>query len=238
MAKVNHPKRCVLCLQDRQLQRSHVIPKFCIKPLREPGGKLPSFSSIRKGDVQYHIQDGPWAYLLCRSCEQLRNTLYEKPFRQMWYDSGILAGLGGRGEGVAIQLSHYGAFKLFHLSVVFLSAHLRQSQFQITGLTPQQLERMRVALLNNEPPPATEFGLFCSATRDANGNIVQYMAPPLASRVDECELVAMTYAGGEWYVALDPVVSPRMLDVCLSELGVLNVLVTSDLPAPVRKRFF
>ena len=59
--------KCNLCGNERELQNSHVIPKFVYKWMGKTGGKFfrtPSNPNIRQ-------QDGIKQRLLCHECEQL-----------------------------------------------------------------------------------------------------------------------------------------------------------------------
>jgi hypothetical protein len=68
---------CALCLEEKELQLSHIIPKFVFNYLKEsaPGG----LRSYRTPNLR--IQDGEKEYLLCRDCEQLFSS-WEKPFSE------------------------------------------------------------------------------------------------------------------------------------------------------------
>lgn len=156
----------------------------------------------------------------------------------MWYGNGIPDTLGQRGEGVSLSLSHPGAFKLFHLSVLYLAAHVSVPPYKVLGLPADRLESLRLALFHNEPPGEREWALFCSATRGSDGKVIQYIAPPMITTVSNCELVAMTYAGGEWYVALDERVPDDLAGACLTDSGLLKILVRNRLPTVIEKYFF
>ena len=57
---------CALCLQEKDLQLSHIIPKFVVRWLKEtsPGGIRGTPEPNRR------IQDGIKEYLLCKECEE------------------------------------------------------------------------------------------------------------------------------------------------------------------------
>jgi len=67
--------KCKLCQEQRELQLSHIIPKFVYSWF-----KRTSVSSLRRHDTpNKRIQDGVKEYLLCADCEQLLNE-WETPF--------------------------------------------------------------------------------------------------------------------------------------------------------------
>src|SRR4051812_7334115 len=57
---------CKLCLREAVLQRSHTIPRFVLKWLRQTGARR--FYGIKR--PKQIIQDSPTRYLLCERCEQ------------------------------------------------------------------------------------------------------------------------------------------------------------------------
>lgn len=67
--------KCKLCQERRELQLSHIIPKFVYSWF-----KRTSVSSLRMHETpNKRIQDGIKEYLLCADCEQLLND-WETPF--------------------------------------------------------------------------------------------------------------------------------------------------------------
>jgi hypothetical protein len=59
--------RCRLCLENKELQLSHIIPKFVFRYLKES-----SVGSMRNSlTPNRRVQDGEKSYLLCYHCEQL-----------------------------------------------------------------------------------------------------------------------------------------------------------------------
>jgi len=68
---------CALCSEERELQLSHIVPKFVVDHLKRsgPGG----MRSYRTPNLR--IQDGEKTRLLCRECEQLLSG-WEKKFAE------------------------------------------------------------------------------------------------------------------------------------------------------------
>src|SRR5271157_2180494 len=63
---------CHLCGQEKQLQQSHVIPKFVYNFIK----KTSATGKIRQSvNVSRRLQDGTKDYLYCRSCELLFSKL-------------------------------------------------------------------------------------------------------------------------------------------------------------------
>ncbi len=71
--------RCHLCLRDRELLDSHIIPRFVFRWLREssPTGYLRTSQTPNR-----RVQDGPTVKLLCSECESLFSG-WEKQFAEL-----------------------------------------------------------------------------------------------------------------------------------------------------------
>ncbi|WP_213996135.1 hypothetical protein [Tepidanaerobacter syntrophicus] len=62
--------KCALCYRERELQLSHIIPKFVIRYLKKT-----SVGNIRRTDNPNKVvQDGEKRYLLCKECEERFNS--------------------------------------------------------------------------------------------------------------------------------------------------------------------
>ncbi|OAI17660.1 hypothetical protein A1507_10455 [Methylomonas koyamae] len=81
---------CKLCKLPKDLQKSHIIPKFIYKPLRVDTKSMQRLSKNYSDEKKYKkckpIQDGLKERLLCFDCEQLLNNKYEKYFKTAWFD--------------------------------------------------------------------------------------------------------------------------------------------------------
>ena len=76
---MNHGK-CHLCLKDRELQLSHVLPKFVFN-----WHKHNSPTYLRNGlEPNKRIQDGDKDYLFCKECEQLFSKWEDKFAREVF----------------------------------------------------------------------------------------------------------------------------------------------------------
>jgi hypothetical protein len=69
--------KCALCLHQKELQLSHIVPKFVVDYLKRSGAG--GMRSYRTPNLR--IQDGQKARLLCRDCEQLLSG-WEKKFSE------------------------------------------------------------------------------------------------------------------------------------------------------------
>ncbi|GLB29108.1 hypothetical protein LAD12857_10310 [Lacrimispora amygdalina] len=73
-------KVCALCRENKELELSHIIPKFVMRYLKKT-----AFGAIRNmGDFNRVVQDSEKHYLLCGDCEDLFST-YETKFANKFF---------------------------------------------------------------------------------------------------------------------------------------------------------
>ena len=61
--------KCRLCLKEKPIQNSHIIPEFLYKPLYDNLHRFKSLSTLPEIKIEYK-QKGIREKLLCRDCEQ------------------------------------------------------------------------------------------------------------------------------------------------------------------------
>lgn len=72
--------KCALCLEYKELELSHIVPKFVIRHLKKT-----SFGAIRNMEnPNKAVQDGEKYYMLCGNCEDLFST-YETKFANKFF---------------------------------------------------------------------------------------------------------------------------------------------------------
>src|ERR1035437_4486865 len=73
--------RCLLCQNQRALRKSHLIPKYIFKWLKDTGsGHLRSCENLN-----LRIQDGPKHHLLCQDCKDLFSGFETYFAKQIFY---------------------------------------------------------------------------------------------------------------------------------------------------------
>lgn len=72
--------KCALCHENKELELSHIVPKFVIRHLKKT-----SFGAIRNMEnPNMIVQDGEKHYMLCGDCEDLFST-YETKFANKFF---------------------------------------------------------------------------------------------------------------------------------------------------------
>lgn len=71
---------CALCKQEKELENSHIIPKFVFRWMKKTGSsKLRQLTNVNKS-----VEDGPTKKLLCGDCEDKFST-YESYFSRNFF---------------------------------------------------------------------------------------------------------------------------------------------------------
>ena len=152
---------CRLCRRNKPLRKSHIIPAFFWKPLKQEEGKFYALPS-EADRSEFKIQDGPKEPLLCEDCEQQLGR-YENYVRQVIYSEPADGDYGFRitscDEGVQISGLDYGRFKLFQLSVLW-RAHISTIEFYREVNLRSHAEKIRSMLLDENPGLRTDYGCF------------------------------------------------------------------------------
>ena len=123
---------CRLCLQDRQLRRSHIIPELLYRPLYGPTHQIRSVNP----DLHYikFLRKGLRQALLCDDCERLLSK-YESYFSSVWYGPQGLPSEIPSGVGLVTKSGlDYTLFKLFHLSILWRASAAKLKDFHGVAL--------------------------------------------------------------------------------------------------------
>lgn len=109
--------KCSLCIEEKELRNSHIIPEFFYKPLYDEKHR---FNAIPLNSEQnkHFKQKGLREQLLCEECE-LQLSQYEDHVRRVYYGgTGIYI---TNGNPIKIEGIAYNKFKLFQLSLLWKS---------------------------------------------------------------------------------------------------------------------
>lgn len=207
----SQPAICKLCLREKQLVRSHIVPNFAYKPLRNGKGQI--FVLSRKKRV---VQTGHFEKLLCSDCETVLSR-YESEFAKDWMqpilaDSNRL--LAATISGVLfVGVSDWIKFKLFHLSVFWRAAV--SSSFEIHSKLNFQKHERTIAdmLLWSNPGGPGEFFCLGSLNFDKSGKPVPTVSPlaRFSERFEDTfDRYLMSYAFCDW-ILFDDRTGPQFL---------------------------
>ena len=232
-----HTMQCHLCLQDRDLCDSHILPEFLYRPGYDENHRVEVLT--QSSHYPSFIQKGIRQKLLCQECENLLANTYEDYFSSRWYLHGTLPGTFDLSNWHLEGLD-YAPFKLFHLSILWrasISTHAAFSQVSL-GSTA---ERIRLMLLNKQPGSDDDFQIFGVLLLFPSSNQVcdGFIASPTRQVRDGHPLHMFVFGGCVWHYyesSGDP--NPLFAQIALSPDGSMTFPVsTLDKVTPLA-RFF
>ncbi len=220
---------CRLCLADKTLMKSHVIPELLYKPMY---GAKHHVLSVHPGlDYIRELKKGLREKLLCGDCERLLSK-YESYFSQCWYgEKGLADSIPLGTDAVLKEGLNYSLFKLFHLSIIWRASVSSLSEFSGTSLGPHE-EKLRLMLLRGEPGAESEYTISGSIILRSNQREVHkgFIAIPQRMRILGKWHYAAAYAGCFWMCSVGR--SSTLAERGLRESGALQLLLFDQRLSP------
>jgi hypothetical protein len=193
--------RCHLCLQERELRNSHIVPEFLYGKLYNDKRQLMAISGLGKHGRSL-LQNGIKQHLFCEACEQHFNEKFEKPFKK-WLDARPLPNPWPLIEEAYWTAADYGPFKLFHLSVLFRASVCSLGTFSHVTLGPRHEERMRQLLLTCDPGSYSEYPVFGFAViHHETRQLVPMVSTVVKSSIEGHRCWGIMYGGVQWWVSV------------------------------------
>ncbi|MEZ9144294.1 hypothetical protein AB4138_07650 [Vibrio sp. 10N.286.52.C3] len=154
---------CKLCRKYSQLQNSHAIGDTIFKKItRRNSGK--AISVTAEMSVPVHYTSDSWAeYQLCAVCEGLLNKRYET------YAVNLLRGKYSAKiskTGVTFNNVDQGLLKKYFLSIIWRSVLSTHPAYDNTSMLPQDLEYIRLVLLNDLDVPNSKYTIKVQRVQD------------------------------------------------------------------------
>ncbi len=148
---------CKLCLQNKPLRNSHIIPEFLYKNEKLYDDKH-RFLRLSSESTEPNIleQKGRRQHLLCWDCEQWLDRQYEKYAKRVLYDERHIYSTQLQHVEVLVNID-YARFKLFLLSILWRVSISTLSEFSHVNVGPHE-ERIRKMLLDFDPGYPYQFG--------------------------------------------------------------------------------
>ena len=158
---------CKLCLKERELRQSHVVPEFMYQNIYD---KLPKryyhldIDQEANGESKSKVlQKGIREYLMCDECEG-KLSKWERYTANLFYakTTGNTAYLKEKiltADGYDIYVwanVHYKSFKLFQMSLLwrlFIS-----KEYPTPEIDPSLIENLRLAVFNETPLAYDNYG--------------------------------------------------------------------------------
>ena len=139
--------QCALCLRERDLKRSHIIPEFLYESLYDDKHRL-QILSVLPDEKNQLKQKGERERLLCDGCEA-QFSRYER-YASLILGSKLPIKVEREGNLLTLFGLDYKKFKLFQLSILWRAGISTLPLFSRVQLGPHA-ERLRVMLLAEDP---------------------------------------------------------------------------------------
>jgi hypothetical protein len=216
------PTTCALCLRERELRSSHIVPEFAYKPAYDELHRMHAIPS-HAPDENFYLQKGLRDPLLCAECEGFINDNYEKPFHKFWVQGDQLEKMRAAGRNV-IDGIDYASFKLFHLSVVWRASVCKNPAFSNVSLGPHD-ESIRQMLLAKDPGPEWLYPITGAVViNEEDGKVChELMMSPMSFMVHGHRGVDITFCGCKWLYFMSSHPMPEVRHFQLAEPGTMRV---------------
>ena len=168
--------RCALCLDEKELIRSHIIPKFHWKRLKEKEGFF-HILSIDPAKGEKREQREITENLLCSKCDTVILQKNEEHLARVLY--------GGRrivfkNEGRFLHLSGFDYVKVKNalLSILWRMSHSSHPYFEEIELGHKHTERIRRIVLNAEKVSESEYPILLTVPLLGGKHYGDWLLPP------------------------------------------------------------
>lgn len=172
---------CQLCLKDKQLCDSHIIPEFIYKPVYDSNNHQYFQITTNPLEKNFTRQKGIWEKLLCLGCEA-----HLQDFEN--YASRVLRGgaeidIVENADKIIFSNINYNKFKLFQMSLLWRASVSNRPEFSRVNVGPHQ-EKLRELILNKDPGEPYEYGCLIIAPRSMNKVLSKVILAPELIKVD------------------------------------------------------
>ncbi len=192
---------CKLCLKERTLLNSHIVPEFLYSKLYNDKRQLMGINGIG-GKGWRPLQKGIREHLFCSDCEQHFNETCENPFFSYWVRGKALPDKVSTNYPVELMVD-YKSFKLLHLSILFRADVSTLATFKEVKLGSHR-ERLRQMILDGDPGPFWQYPIAGLVVVNPPENTVfDLVSRPFSSMYEDSLRVYSTiYGGVQWSIGV------------------------------------
>ncbi len=209
---------CRLCLRQRPIVASHILPEFVFKPIYNARHKA---VLVERGGPSKKLQKGWREPLLCEECEQRLNR-HETAFANVWFERPCVPD-PLVGEFYAVTGLDYLTFKLFHVSILWRASVSSLPVFGAVSIGPTWEAKARGMLLKGVPGPATVFPIFAEVLCDSDGARVgkRVIWDATMTRISGIRIYNFLFGGCIWHYVVSSNWPRDRQSFCLNEQGQL-----------------
>jgi hypothetical protein len=185
---------CRLCLKDKELRNSHIIPEFFYKPLYDDKHRINTLISDK--EIHAYHQKGVRERLLCHDCEQQIGR-YENYVRKMFY-GGVPLDFPQNPDHLCIKNIEYRKMKLFQMSLLWRASISTHPFFGFINLGPYE-EKIRLMICEENPGSRYEIGCLLVFYQNENNRVVdELILQPMKLRSNGHQSYAFILGGALW----------------------------------------
>ena len=227
--------KCELCLQDKILCHSHIIPEFFY---RSTYNDKHFMAKLTNGwSKAGYIPKGQYEKLLCADCETFLNVEYETYFDNLWYSNKTLPTTFNE-KVFTVNGIDYSKFKLCLLSILWRASISSRDVFAMVKLPKKHEEQIRKMLLKKDPGEETLYQIFASLLLSPGTTKIldNLIVSPMMEEFENKQVCTFVFGGCYWLFVIDeqPLINP----IAISANGNLNFPVHDILDIKPIMSFF
>lgn len=227
--------KCKLCLQDKTLCNSHIIPEFFYRSTYNDKHFMAGLTKGRS-KVDY-LPKGQYEKLLCADCETFLNVEYETYFDNLWYRNKTLP-TNFNGKVFTVSNIDYSKFKLCLLSILWRTSISSRAVFAMVKLPQKHEEQIRQMLRKKDPGEEFLYPIFASLllSPDTTKVLDSLIVSPTMEKFENKQVCTFVFGGCYWLFVIDE--QPPINSVAVSSGGDLNFPVHDILEVKPIVSFF
>lgn len=183
---------CKLCLQDRKLCRSHIIPEFCFSLLYDDNHHFINMYDVRQEKTCLG-QTGWKEPLLCPTCEGIF-AKYERHSRRLFTDQLPAPRKGTKRYFDLPRLDHF-KLRYFFLSILWRASVAKSPMFKHVALGQKHEQLLRGHLLAETLPEYDDYGCWVLALHYDSEPLKDIIVEPTHCRIEGHRVYRFVFAG-------------------------------------------
>ena len=228
---------CALCLKDKPLRRSHIIPEFLYAPLYDSKHRLQILSVLPEEESQLK-QKGEREPLLCDSCENLLSK-YER-YASLLFTGQLPTKGTHEANLISVEGIEYAKLKLFQMSILWRAGVSTLPLFERVQLGPHA-EQLRVRILTEDPGKPEDYGCIMYLLTTSDGSMPALIMQPTKVRNQGHITYKFVMSSMVWVYFVSSIPPPYPFSLCVLRetgeafIGVGNINEMQDLRAFVQE---
>jgi hypothetical protein len=219
---------CKLCLKNKELKLSHIIPKSIIKLVRDK--ELNNrFLEIKKNQSN-EIQDVPKEYLLCHECEQ-KIGIYENYFKETVHFNRQHTSKAHDDQYLLIENINYQKIKLFFLSLLWRMSVSSLEEFKNVKIGENE-EILRKRIIDENPGISHEYPVVAVIPLINGRNQESWCSTAFPHRIGNIQIYGFLLGGIFYTISTTSYNPSSTLKFTLNESGrwVMQIKDIGELP--------